>query len=265
MAVLIAAVAAWWLWPEGATRQDAASTKKTLIKEAKPTSVSTNRPKSKAELQAEKLKNFCTTNKVGRVVRFERVTVDENGKKWFMGQPVPEVQPGDVFLHGKKLGTPEYFKNPSENFLAQQILGEVGLPSSAPRELPSGLIRNMKEHLRDPIEISPDDSPEAVQMKKDMIELKAEIAARIDAGEDLETLLDGVRKEIDYFANMREGYLDGLKQLEKSGATDEELADYVNAANKILGENNATKIKMPMSIQRKMLKAKLKAIREGRN
>ena len=34
--VLGAAVAAWWLWPEGETRQDAASTKRGLIKEVTP-------------------------------------------------------------------------------------------------------------------------------------------------------------------------------------------------------------------------------------
>ncbi len=41
--VLGAAVAAWWLWPEGETRQDAASTKRGLIKEVAP-AVPTNVP-----------------------------------------------------------------------------------------------------------------------------------------------------------------------------------------------------------------------------
>ena len=49
--VLGAGIAAWWLWPESETRQDAASTKKALIKEVAPSLLGKTDKAAQAELQ----------------------------------------------------------------------------------------------------------------------------------------------------------------------------------------------------------------------
>ena len=75
--VLGAAVAAWWLWPEGDTRQDAASTKKGLIREVtpavrvrapEPVQTATNEPLAKLPKPKIPVGNVITAkSNVGRI------------------------------------------------------------------------------------------------------------------------------------------------------------------------------------------------------
>ena len=261
-AVILAAVAGgvwWWMGreePQPAPVEKPAKAKEEKPKPQPPAPKPTPPPPPMAE-KPEKKKNFVFTNKVGRVVRDDKVTEDENGNLWFMGSPVPTVCAGDGWLNGRKLGTPEHFKHPSENYWAQMVLSDLGGASSAPAELPKGLVRDMYAQLRTPVEIDKDDPPDVVQLKKDMIDLKAELAARVDAGEKLEDIMVQLQKDINYYASMREGYRDGLRILQKEDATAQEIKDYIDAANKILEQNGVKKLNVPIRIKQKLLKHNL--------
>ena len=258
-AVVVAAIAGgvwWWMGrekPQPPVIKEPAKAKPTKPKE--PAQKVTPKPHPVAK-PAEK-KEFVFTNKTGRIVRDDKVTVDENGNMWFKGSPVPSVQAGDGWLNGKKLGTPEHFKHPSENYWAQMVLSDLGGASSAPSELPKGLVRDMYAQLRTPVEIAEDDPPDVVKLKQDMIELKAELAKRVDAGEKLEDIMVQLQKDINYYASMREGFREGLRILQKENATAQEIKDYIDAANKVLDQNGVKKLNVPIRIKQKLLKHNL--------
>ena len=259
VAVVAVAGGVWW-WMGREEPQPAPAEKPAKAKEEKPKPQPPAPPPAPAPPVAEKpakKKDFVFTNKVGRIVRDDKVTEDENGNLWFMGSPVPTVCAGDGWLNGRKLGTPEHFKHPSENYWAQMVLSDLGGASSAPSELPKGLVRDMYAQLRTPVEIDKDDPPDGVQLKKDVIDLKAELAARVDAGEKLEDIMVQLQKDINYYASMREGYRDGLRILQREDATAQEIKDYIDAANKILEQNGVKKLNVPIRIKQKLLKHNL--------
>ncbi|MBR1921834.1 MAG: hypothetical protein IJ829_07540, partial [Kiritimatiellae bacterium] len=106
------------------------------------------------------------------------------------------------------------------------------------------------ESLKTPIEIGPDDSPELREQKKAMIDTRAYLKERMDAGEDIVGILNEEYEKNRRLSGMRENLLKELRALEKTASSVQEVQDYVNAANLMLEREGAGKIGLPLALTR---------------
>ena len=173
--VVGAAVAAWWLWPEGETRQDAASTKKQgLIKEVKPAAA----PKAAEEKPKEKDPH-------------EGFHLTSNGVWQPDGRP---SRPGRKKVHGiftNRVGRARSIaRNGVEQLMLQIFSREPGdMPLPFPRDIPKADMDRLVEILLDKHPADEKDS-ETVKFDKETLQLaKKEMIKFIkDGGEPYDFL-----------------------------------------------------------------------------
>ena len=178
-----------------------------------------------------------------------KVQKDENGKKWFNGVPVPEEQPGDAFLHGKKISKPKIFKYRSERLIADLLQHPVGMPLPAAPNYAVDWDQDFANSLLDTIEINPNDSDEVKNIKRDVIETKKDLVQRIKNGEKFSDVIDETQREANKIASKRNEMLRIYNEIKRDGATPQELKDHLDAANKLLEREGA----LPLPISRKLL------------
>lgn len=146
----------------------------------------------------------------------------------------------NVFRPPKKL-----YSTFSENYVASLMRVQLGMPVVGGR-LPKNFDEEFKSRLNDPIEILPDDTEEDIRIKEQMIEVKKEMAKLISEGESPSEVILKERKELNRLAQMRRNYMKDLADYRRAGASKQEVADYVQAANKILDEYGVKHIKLPL-------------------
>lgn len=188
-----------------------------------------------------------------------------NGQRWVdraaLKFPPPRPQP-------RKL-----FKFESENRIAHMLKLDPSriIPSTLGRRKPfdEKFVEDFKASLKDTLVIDKEDTPEEAELRKATIETKAELKARMDAGEDIAKIMNDSLKEIERLCQ----YQDDLKKMVRKAAADEtindeSLKDYVDAANLMLEKQGLPKLTMPnLTGRRAMLEAmrerRLKAEREA--
>ena len=222
--VLGAAVAAWWLWPERGTRQDAASTKKGLIKEVKP-AVQTNAP-AVAETPVDPNADPPGTYR------------DENGvlrKPGGMRVKDPKRKHVKVELPSW-MKKPSVFTNAADREVAALLTVRPGerVYGGHPR-YDERFRKQFMEALFSGKQINPDDPPHVKELKEAVYETKREIAQRIRNGENLEDILESARREQKALADCRDSILKELDAVTiGKEMSEEEVTDYIRAANKML-------------------------------
>ena len=99
--------------------------------------------------------------------------------------------------------------------------------------------------LEEPIIVTADDTPEAAQLKRDMIATKIDIKARMDAGEDICKIISDTHKEVQDLARYK-----AVLQMEVRAAaknpemTMQDVDDLVEAANKMLDAKGIAPMKL---------------------
>lgn len=125
------------------------------------------------------------------------------------------------------------------------------------------LSKNFKEQflksLENPIVISKDDSEEVAQQKREMREVKKYLKEQLDNGQDIVAIINEARESMSQLNGLRQNLLAELRELEKSASSEQEIDDYVEAANMMLKEKGAGSIKLPISATRLRLRAKERA------
>ena len=132
-------------------------------------------------------------------------------------------------------GKYEIFKHSSENEIACYLSmkpgeGLVGTPRYNGR-----FKRDFLESLKEPIDISPDDTPENVELKRAVIEAKKDLKAALDRGEDIEQIMLDTRREMQDLARYKQELQQQMHEIVKSKEmTTKDIEDLLNAANEML-------------------------------
>jgi hypothetical protein len=263
VAVLIAGVAAWWMWPEQEKKVGEKGESKKQM-EAAPVQSIKVKAEPKAEVNPEKPKRLT---KKGTPIP-DRVQKDArgvyrypNGQRW--------VDPNDLNI--VKHPKPRLlFKNTSENQIA--VLLRLDPTRMAPfligRRLPYGerFVKDFVKSLDEtPVVYDKNDTPEEAALRQAVIETKAELKAAMDRGEDIAKIMNDTQKELDRLCQ----YHNDLKKMVKEAVdnpefTDKDVEDYVTAANEMLKKQGLNGLTMPNLVNRQarllMMKERKKAL-----
>ena len=175
-------------------------------------------------------------------------------RKWRIAHRPP---PGYTNNAAKIRKKPSYaiFKHKCENLIAAYITmppgeGMIGTPMLGKR-----FEKEFMESLKDKIEISKDDTPEMIQLKQDMIATKADLKARIDAGENLTQIIRDTHDEIQSLSRYKQMLQKEIAKVKKdSSMTLQDVELFVEAANKMLEEKGIAPIKLGPVSKRMILR-----------
>ena len=240
--VLVAAVAAWWLWQTGETRQDAASTaeKPALIKEVAPSVAPTNVPVEKS---------------------YKEMTNAEKLKYWkdkYGDNPPPNIKPIVYFLenppqrHFKAKESPyKIFRHSSERHIAALLSVRPGNWMMRPPHYDEKFDIDFAAALSEPIEITADDTEEQRALKKAVIDTKAEIAERAKKGENPSDIMNEAGKELFNLGQLkRDLEIEVGKVRRDPNASDDDYSTIVEAANKMLEAKGLPPVRSPSILER---------------
>lgn len=253
--VIGAAVAAWILWPAGERGEDAApTTKPSRIREARAARAATNAAASVATTNVDK--RSARERSMKDAHGDPHLITDEDGRKWFNGLLLPERSPGQgQFPDGRPIGVRVFFKTYVENVLAEGILLNGGFCASAaaaPPDFGPKFEKEFRETLKTPIVIEETDDEKAREVKEAMIELKQELVERMDKGEKLKDILTEAFELNEKIGRARISYQQIYDEAVERGASAQELADIIDAANKILDDYGATRMNLPITVRKQL-------------
>ena len=244
--VLGAAVAAWWLRPTGETRQDAASTNKTLIKEVTPA-----KPKLSVDEQ-EKLEHPGMVKVRGK---WYPEYNSQGGKIWVTKNWVRYHTP--VVHTNRVKKSQSIYSKAFDNYADREIAillnappGAMRIGSSRPYD--ERFTKQFLKSLEAPIVISPDDSEAVAALKKAVRETKIDLKIRYDNGEDIAKIMNDTNRQLQELALYRNDLRKlVLKESRETKDKDARKGLY-EAANKMLAERGVEPLKLPIALQRSL-------------
>ena len=110
--------------------------------------------------------------------------------------------------------------------------------------------------LETPIIVDEEDTPEQIQLKKDLIALKIDLKARYDAGEDIAEIMRKTHEEFQDMARSKEEIERAAKDLIR-GRTDiseQDVDDIISAANIMLDQKGIAPIKLGPVAKRRLMR-----------
>lgn len=115
--------------------------------------------------------------------------------------------------------------------------------------------RDFVQSLSKPIIVTEDDTPEQSEWKKMMIEAKAELKARMDAGESISEIMRTTRREYQRMAEMKDFLKDEIRSLKgKKGVTVQDIETCIDAANRLLESKGVSKLRISPLMRRTLLR-----------
>lgn len=107
-----------------------------------------------------------------------------------------------------------------------------------------GFNEDFRESLKEPIIVTHDDPEEVKELKRAVNEVKADFKARMDAGEDLQKLMEQNWKDMKELGLYKEELSEQVAELcEDKTVTEQDMRDYVAAANKMLRDRGCTELR----------------------
>ena len=255
--VLGAAVAAWWIFGSGPApvREGADGTKKGLIAEVKPAVKAVAKP---AETNAVKAVDpNARPTKVGEIV---------NGYVMLLGGRLRKVKGVTKPSAIRKTLAQQTFKHHSDVSLANLLTAEPGgLMVGDSSMYYRNFDKEFAKSLKDPIVIEEDDSEEVRELKKGVIELRAEMQERIKAGEDPVKVMRQARDELMEASIYRRDLEKQVDTIMRDGKnlTEKGLEDLVNGANEMLKGRGAKPIRFDKALKYKLKAYQRKARKEN--
>lgn len=139
---------------------------------------------------------------------------------------------------------PSIFRHRSEREIERLLTIEPGQPMFGMRRYDARFEEDFLKSMEEPIVISADDSDEVRAAKQLMIDTKIEIMDRIRNGEKLGDILKETRDELQRLAQYKRNLRKELLSLAKDGhAEEEDLDDFIKAANQMLEANGIDPLK----------------------
>ena len=225
--VLGAAVAAWWLWPTGETRQDATSTKRGLIKEVTPAAAPKVAEEEEKKPEPPKYWEQPTTN--GLTWR--------QAKVWYWKRrPKPSITNDS----SRTEAPPAYciFSHDCDNKIALYLSIEPGQTLVGAPEYGEAFKKDFAESLKEPIIVTKDDDEWTANLKRAVTQTKIELIDRMNAGEDIGKILEDTHEELRkmclYKSDIEQTFHEQIKELDNP--TEEDIEDAIKAANMLLDQ-----------------------------
>lgn len=121
--------------------------------------------------------------------------------------------------------------------------------------------------LEVPIIVSRDDPPEVATLKRAVIDAKIDLKARLDAGEDISEIMVQARDELQSLGLYKAELEKELDKIARDrNLTEEDMNDFVAAANKMMAERGMGPLTMPrMAARRFERERQLKQLQEQQN
>lgn len=155
-------------------------------------------------------------------------------RKWTAMHLPPSGYTNDTSLTEAQ---PEYaiFNTAAENEIACLLMMEPGDTIVDVPNYSEQFKREFYEGLKEPIEITEEDSEYQAELKRMMMDARAEMKRQIDAGADLGEILTEAREELLELARYKSMLSFQLGEIQNDATmTDQDLEDFVNAANEML-------------------------------
>lgn len=229
--VVGAGIAMWWLWPEDMTRQDAASTRKGLIREMTPT-IPTNAP-AVAEVSRESSKERILEELKEPAGEFVRKAPTNNivwmSKALKPNDPDNALRKRTAFALGALLSI-----RPGEHIPSFMTLDF--LMGGKPDRADGGNARFVNDLKKWQIEIKEGDSEHLAAHKKDLFDAQLELIKNIDEGVSVN---DSIRAAYQYRVNaaeFRDSLIQMVKELHRESPDRETTRSMIAQANKKLEE-----------------------------
>ncbi len=164
-------------------------------------------------------------------------------------QKVGEIRDGKMLLQSGRLhpvkgiitNKPErawssIFPHPSENVIAGLLVAEPGQAFVGTPHYNGRFTKNFLKSLEEPIIVSKDDPEDIQQLKRAVIEAKIQMKEAYDRGEDIEQILQEAREDLQRMARYKQELKADIYEYanKTEGITDQDVDDYIAAANKLL-------------------------------
>ena len=265
-AVLIAAAVAggvWW-WMAGrevaAPRLEKPKAAKPVRTTEKPVRQTAEKPQKPPEPPKEEPRKVVPKGTPMSERQPPKTYRDERGVlRYEGGMRAPD--PSRPRHSAKRLGpdplNDPVFKTQPENEIAMLLTATPGDTILTLRRYDDAFEAEFMKSLEHDVEVTEDDTPARAELKRAMAETKRELAERMKNGEKLSDILRETRSELrrlsDYRRNLEKMVSEAARNPELA---EQEVSDYLTAANKMLTENGMKPIKS--GIVRKNLLMRLK-------
>ena len=268
LAAIVGGGAWWWMRREGgvAPDQPEGPKKTALAKEVKPAqpaepapNAATNKPPlTKEEKRAAQLK--AIRDKYG-----DDIPPNLQPVVYFLENP-----PQREFHPAKSKAS--IFKRRCEREIASMIMAEPGTWFMRRPTFDARFDADFRASLDEPIEIGDGDTDEQRSLKQAVIDTKAELAERMKAGESPSDAMNAFAGSMYELGQYRRTLQDELGRIKRDASfSDQDIQDFVEAANKMLKDKGAQPIRMPnmvfrhVSLKKAAAKAAEKARKEKEN
>lgn len=243
-AVVVLGLAALWIFSGG----DAAPKTKdektpARIKEVKP--AVTNKPaaaESPVPIDKSKLSPAWQKYYDGRDTNLWMVVYNPLTKKEYISRKVKT---------GLKNAPPPLYKARALNIL--DAIAFKPIKSAMPNvNIDGRYMQSFQEALTEKIVIDPDDSEEVKARKQGMIELMADLKARLKNGEDIQKLIADSLADRNRVAALKRAMKTEIGTMRRNGASEGEIAEFARLCNKRLEEKGSTPIMTSAMLRERM-------------
>ena len=255
--VLVVVAAGAWLFlssPKSGAPAEKADKKPSKIIEVEPSSAA---PAKAVEANAEPVQ--LVTNRHGKVVQKTKpeTYVDARGvERYVKGNGRVPLKNPEKYLVKSVVYPNAYpdFKHDSENEIANLLTIESGGMIFGDREYDKRFEQDFMQALKEPVEITAEDSEEDRRIKENVEAAKKEIAERIKQGENLADILTAERDEIRRLAQYKQQMSDIFHEQIASGEiqTEQDLDDFCKAVNTMLESKGIEPLKISGLMRRRL-------------
>lgn len=169
------------------------------------------------------------------------------------GMRILEREPAHI-INISKGKTERLFSNGAENQILDLLMFNPNRTHLAAGIYGPGFVNSFIKSLDQKIEIFPNDSDDIQEKKRAVIEAKQELKAAMDRGEDICEIMRETSRQLMQLSNYRKDLerelVNVIKQDldENDTISDDDIATYITAANKLLEERGAEPLKTPKLI-----------------
>ena len=165
------------------------------------------------------------------------------------------VDPGYAARHERHLEAQRRnpWKTPADRDLAMLLFaknGNTGLLIPFDARFKDKFLKS----LETPIIIHDDDLPELKEQKRQLIETKTYLKQEIDEGRDIVAVLNEEYNRSRKISALRDNLQKELREVQKTARSEQEVEEYIQAANIMLEKEGGGKIGLPMALTRYRLK-----------
>lgn len=146
------------------------------------------------------------------------------------------------------------FKHNSENEIAALLTMEPGETLVGEPDYSRWFTHDFLKSIETPIVVKNDDPEDVQALKRDMIQVKIDLKARYDAGEDIAEVMRQTREDYQELARYKDEIRDAFREMSKDAVTEADVDDFLNAANQMLDKKGIAPMELGPIARRRLLR-----------